>query len=94
VRALVDQLEAGSEPQADRTLEVGEKPEQIALGHRVERVAATSPERHRLEQDLVIRRPLRIRISVHEGHVIRSTRAKERIVVEESGELSGGTRST
>jgi len=83
-------LASGSSTSAKRAnggLEVGHQPEQVALGHRVERVPAASPERDRLEQDLVVRRPVRIGVAIDERNVIRSAPAKKGVVVEKSGEI-------
>ena len=90
---LPDQLEAVAEAPANGAFEVGDEAEEVALGHRVERLPAASPERHGLEQDLVVGRPVSAGVAVDECHLAWAARAEERVVVEEPGEIRRLARS-
>ena len=82
---LLDQLEAVAEVPADGAFEVGDEAKEVALRHGVERLPAASPERHRLEEDLVVGRPVGVGVAVDERHVAGPPLAEERVIVEESG---------
>src|SRR5262249_36238993 len=69
---------------AYRALEIGDEPEQVLPRHGVERLAPAAPERHRLEEHLAVRAPVRLRVAVDERPLIPAALPRERGIVHEA----------
>jgi hypothetical protein len=57
---LVGHPERGVQAAAHDGLEIGDQSQQVAFRHGIERLPSAPPERHRLEEDLVVLRPVHL----------------------------------